>query len=117
LAFTHHFVGRSLWQLRHEGRDFSVAVGGSISANDAGVLLQTVLADAGIGLLPTYQVGPFIRSGALVVVLPEYEVPPMNIYGVYASRRQVPTQVRSFLDFLVARFGEVPEWDRELTTP
>jgi DNA-binding transcriptional LysR family regulator len=116
-CLTHHFVGRSLWQLQRDGRDTAVTVAGSISANDAGVLLQMVLADAGIGLLPTYQIGPFIRSGELVVVLPEYHVPPMNIYGVYASRRQVPTQVRSFLDFLGTRFGEVPDWDRELPAP
>ena len=45
--------------------------------------------------------------------MPEYEVPPMNIYGVYASRARMPTQVRSFMDFLCERFGDVPEWDRD----
>lgn len=113
-CLTHHFVGRSLWQLQRGGRDIAVTVGGSISANDTGVLLQAVLAHAGIGLLPTYQLGPLIRSGELVVVLPDYQVPSMTIYGVYASRKQMPNQVRSFLDFLGVHFGEVPEWDREL---
>jgi len=38
----------------------------------------------------------------------------MGIYGVYASRKQLPRIVRSFLDFLAARFGDNPEWDRVL---
>lgn len=113
-CLTHHFVGKSLWQLRRGGRDIAVAVGGSISANEASVLLQAVRAGAGIAMLPTYQLAPLIRSGELTVVLPDYEIPPMGIYGVYASRRQMPTLVRSFLDFLSERYGEAPDWDREL---
>jgi DNA-binding transcriptional LysR family regulator len=115
-CLTHHFVGKGLWHLHHEGRDIAVTVGGSISANDSGALLQAILSDAGIGLLPTYQVASLIRTGELVVVLPQYAVPPMGIYAVYASRRQMPPQVRSFLDFLATRFGEVPQWDRQFTT-
>ena len=110
-CLTHHFVGKSLWQLRRNGRDIAVTVGGSISANEASVLLQAVRADAGIAMLPTYQLASLIRSGELIAVLPDYEVPPMGIYAVYASRRQIPALVRSFLDFLSARFGEAPDWE------
>jgi DNA-binding transcriptional LysR family regulator len=110
-CLTHHFVGKSLWQLRRHGRDVAVAVGGSITANEASVLLQAVRADAGIAMLPTYQLAPLIHSGELVAVLPDYEVPPMGIYAVYASRRQMPILVRSFLDFLSERFGEAPDWE------
>jgi DNA-binding transcriptional LysR family regulator len=108
-CLTHHFVGKSLWQLRRNGRDIAVTVGGSISANEASVLLQAVRADAGIAMLPTYLVSPLIRAGELVVVLPDYTVATMGIYGVYTSRRQMPLIVRSFLDFLVERFA-APEF-------
>jgi DNA-binding transcriptional LysR family regulator len=50
-------------------------------------------------------------------VLPDYTLDAMGIHGVYASRRQMPLIVRSFLDFLAARFGEEPEWDRLLQMP
>lgn len=110
-CLTHHFVGKSLWHLRHEGREVAVAVGGSISANEASVLLAAVRADAGIAMLPTYQVRPLLRSGELIEVLPEYRVEPMGLYGVYATRRQLPGLVRSFLDFLAERFGDAPPWD------
>jgi DNA-binding transcriptional LysR family regulator len=39
----------------------------------------------------------------------------MGIYAVYASRRQMPTLVRSFLDFLSERFGEAPDWEPQLS--
>lgn len=113
-CLTHHYVGRSLWSVERDGETSTVAVGGTISANDATALLQAVLAQAGIAMLPTYMVAPLLTSGELVVVLPDYTLKAMGIYGVYASRRQMPLIVRSFLDFLAARFGDEPEWDRAL---
>lgn len=109
-CLTHHFVGRGVWQLQRDGRQIAVTVAGGISANEASVLLAAVLADAGIAMLPTYQVAPLLRTGALVQVLPEYDIAPMTLYGVYASRRQLPSRVRGFLDFLAQRFGDAP-WD------
>ncbi|MEJ1095274.1 MULTISPECIES: LysR family transcriptional regulator [unclassified Pseudoxanthomonas] len=113
-CLTHHFVGKSLWQLRRDGREIAVAVGGNISANEASVLLQAVRAGAGVAMLPTFQAAPLLRSGELICVLPDYEVPSMGIYGAYATRRLLPATVRSFLDFLADRFGDEPDWDRDL---
>lgn len=113
-CLTHHFVGKSLWHLHHDGRDIAVAVGGGISANEASVLLQAVRCGGGIAMLPTYQAGDYLRSGELVNVLPDYTIAPMGIHGVYATRRLMPPLLRSLLDFLAERFGEAPEWDRGL---
>ncbi|MBD3825297.1 LysR family transcriptional regulator [Stenotrophomonas sp.] len=104
-CLTHHYVGKSVWHLKHDGRAIAVAVGGNISANEASLLLEAVRAGAGIAMLPTYQIGPLLRSGELIEVLPDYEVEGLGIHAVYASRRQLPTIMRSFLDFLVERFS------------
>lgn len=104
-CLTHHYVGKSMWHLQREGRAISVAVGGNISANEASLLLEAVRAGAGIAMLPTYQIAPLLRSGELVQVLPEYEPEEFGIHAVYASRRQLPALMRSFLDFLVERFA------------
>jgi DNA-binding transcriptional LysR family regulator len=111
-CLTHHYVGRHLWHLERDGHRTPVEVDGNLTANDAIALLQAVHADAGIAMLPTYLVAPLVRSGELSAVLPDYRLDVMGIYGVYGSRRQMPLIVRSFLDFLAARFGETPEWDR-----
>jgi DNA-binding transcriptional LysR family regulator len=104
-CLTHHYVGKSVWHLQRDGRAIAVAVGGNISANEASLLLEAVRAGAGIAMLPTYQIGPLLRSGELIEVLPDYEVEGLGIHAVYASRRQLPTIMRSFLDFLVERFS------------
>ncbi len=116
-CLSHHYVGRSLWQLYKDGQATSVAVKGPISGNDATLLAQAVREGAGIGFLPTYLVAPMLRSGELVAVLPDYTLDEMGIHGVYLSRKQMPLSVRMFLDFLVERFGEAPEWDRGMDGP
>ncbi len=104
-CLTHHYVGKSVWHLQRDGRAIAVAVGGNISANEASLLLEAVRAGAGIAMLPTYQIAPLLRSGELIEVLPDYDVEGLGIHAVYASRRQLPTIMRSFLDFLVERFA------------
>ncbi|WP_312318646.1 LysR family transcriptional regulator [Stenotrophomonas sp.] len=104
-CLTHHYVGKSVWQLQRDGRTVSVAVGGNISANEASLLVEAVRAGAGIAMLPIYQIGPLLESGELVRVLPDYELDVMGLHAVYASRRQLPAVMRSFLDFLVERFA------------
>ncbi len=108
-CLTHHYVGKSVWHLQRDGRAIAVAVGGNISANEASLLLEAVRAGAGIAMLPTYQIAPLLRSGELIEVLPDYQVEGLGIHAVYASRRQLPTIMRSFLDFLVERFAS-PEF-------
>lgn len=104
-CLTHHYVGKSVWQLQRDGRTVSVAVGGNISANEASLLVEAVRAGAGIAMLPVYQIGPLLDSGELVQVLPDHELDVMGLHAVYASRRQLPAVMRSFLDFLVERFA------------
>ncbi|MFJ3055171.1 LysR family transcriptional regulator [Herbaspirillum sp. NPDC087042] len=110
-CLTHSYVGRSLWQFdarRKGGRGQSVAVGGSISANEVTVLLQAVLAGVGIGHMPAYTVAPLVATGQLVALLPDYEPLQLGMYGVYASRKHMPATLRSMLDFLAQRFAGQP---------
>ena len=112
-CLSHQYVGRSLWNLSRDGVATAVTVSGNISANEATVLMAATRANAGIAMLPTYQVAALLAKGELLEVLPDYAPDTMGIYGVYTSRRQMPLIVRSFLDFLAERFGDPPEWDRE----
>ncbi|WP_338525917.1 LysR family transcriptional regulator [Pseudomonas batumici] len=113
-CLTHSYFGKSLWHFEQDGEQVSVPVQGNISANEAGTLMQAVIAGAGISMLPTYQAGVYIKRGELVRLLPGAEPMPMNMYAVYASRKHMPTTLRSMLDFLVERFPEVPLWDEGL---
>jgi DNA-binding transcriptional LysR family regulator len=36
----------------------------------------------------------------------------LTIFAVYPSRQFLPPKVRTFIDFMVERFGDNPYWDR-----
>jgi len=110
-CLTHSYVGKSLWHFEQGGEQVSVPVQGNISANEASTLLQATIAGAGVAMLPSYQAGPHIQNGELVRLLAHAEPRRMNMYAVYASRKHMPSALRSLLDFLVLRFPETPEWD------
>jgi DNA-binding transcriptional LysR family regulator len=78
---------------------------GNLIVNHLEGLRAAVLGGAGIALLGTEVVGDDLEAGRLVPVLID-AVPPreLPIYAVYASRRHVSAKVRSFVDFLAARF-------------
>ncbi|MFD1679037.1 LysR family transcriptional regulator [Pseudomonas rhodesiae] len=113
-CLTHSYFGKSLWHFEERGEPVSVPVSGTITANEASTLLRVTLASAGVAMLPSYQAGDYIRRGELVRLLPSAEPRQMNIYAVYASRKHMPSALRSLLDFLVSRFPEEPAWDEGL---
>ncbi|WP_434561642.1 LysR family transcriptional regulator [Pseudomonas sp. Z5-35] len=113
-CLTHSYVGKSLWHFEQDGEPVSVPVQGNISANEASTLLQATIAGAGVAMLPSYQAGPHIQNGELERLLAHAEPRRMNMYAVYASRKHMPSALRSLLDFLVERFPETPEWDAGL---
>jgi len=110
-CLTHSYFGKSLWRFERDGEPVDVPVGGSISANEVSVLCSAAVEGAGIAMLPTYYAAEYIASGKLQVVLPQCKPQVLGIYGVYASRRQMPLILRSMLDYLAERLGSAP-WDK-----
>jgi DNA-binding transcriptional LysR family regulator len=112
----HARFGSDEWRLRRVGGEEEERVSlppPRLLANEATVLLQAVLAGAGIGLLPTYLAGPLLARGALVRLLPDWEPEELGIHAVYTSRRHQPLLLRTFVDFLAERFdAQRPYWDQ-----
>jgi DNA-binding transcriptional LysR family regulator len=78
-------------------------------------LQKAALAGAGIAMLPTYQAADALRKGELVRLLAHARPRELNLNAVYTSRKHMPATLRSMLDFLVERFKDDPEWDRDLS--
>lgn len=110
-CLTHSYFGKSVWHFEEDGEHVSVPVHGNITANEAGTLLRMALAGAGVAILPSYLAADAIRRGELTRLLPAAEPRVLNIYAVYASRKHMPSALRSLLDFLVLRFPDAPAWD------
>jgi DNA-binding transcriptional LysR family regulator len=102
--------GKSVWVLQRGEQVTRVSVSSQYSANEATALLRAALAGGGLALQPTYLANPHLADGSLQQVLPDWKLPDMAIYALYPSRKHLSPAVRALLDFLVARFENVP-WD------
>jgi DNA-binding transcriptional LysR family regulator len=105
------------WFFRHleTGRLEETPISGRLRVDDAEPLRDAALAGSGVVLLPSWLIGPDIREGRLVHLLPDWfaaiTTAPSGVFGVYPPRRTVPPKVRAFLDFIQQRFGKPPYWD------
>lgn len=100
------------WRLRDGDQQISVEVTSRLCCNNGEILCAAAIAGHGIACLPTFIVGPAIAAGDLQIVLPEYPPHDLAISALYAPNRYLAAKTRVFIDFLVARFGENPPWDR-----
>jgi len=97
---------RSTWAFRdREGRERSVRVAGPIHANSGRFLEALAVAGAGIAYEPDFIVGPDVRAGRLLRILPAFVPPAANIHVAFPSRRNLSAKVRAFTDFLLERFA------------
>lgn len=92
-----------------EGAEEEISVSGNFAANDTMVLRQAALAGEGIVHLPAFTTLEYLRSGALFRLLPEYKLPELGVYALYASRKHLPGSTRSLLDFLLKDLERVQE--------
>jgi DNA-binding transcriptional LysR family regulator len=94
-----------------------VAICGRLRADNSEALLDAVLADLGIALLPTWLTYEAISQGRLRVLLPDWEAliapgPPRAIWAVYPPKKVVSPKVKAFLGFMEKRLGQPPYWER-----
>jgi DNA-binding transcriptional LysR family regulator len=115
---AHNCLGYSYAALRNEWRftgpegTQSVRVAGRLNANNGDILRLAALGGEGIILQPSFIVADDLAAGRLVPILPGYAPDELAIHAVYPHSRHLSVKVRSFVDFLVARFGQQPEWER-----
>lgn len=69
----------------------------------------------GIGALPTLAARASLRTGALVRVLPEHYLQPLNIYAIYASRQYVDAKIKTWVECVRASIADALIEDARLT--
>jgi DNA-binding transcriptional LysR family regulator len=92
----------ALWEGMHR------SIEAVMKSSDNILSYHAVTAGMAAALLPGWLVDEDLASGRLVR-LPGATDFAGTLFAVYASRRQMPLKLRSFVDFLAARLGEAPE--------
>ena len=59
----------------------------------------------GITRVLSYQVAEAVQSGALELLLEDFELEPLPIHVVHQGGRRIPAKVREFVDFCVAQLA------------
>jgi DNA-binding transcriptional LysR family regulator len=90
------------WELQRGGETVVVAAKGRLVLNDLATKLAICAAGHGIAQSIELGLGPLLRSGALVQILPDWSDERWPLYAYYPSRHLPAAKVRAFLDFVLA---------------
>ncbi len=99
-----------IWRFSGPSGPAAIRVGGTISANFGEALKHAALRGQGIAMHPHYMVADEIATRALSVVMPGYPPLGLDIYAIFSSRQNLPTRVRTFVDFLKGWARSPPAW-------
>jgi DNA-binding transcriptional LysR family regulator len=70
--------------------------------------VAAVLAGLGISQCAKFQAAPYLASGELVELLPEWSCPTVPIHVVYPPNRHLSAKVRAFVDWTAELFAKHP---------
>ncbi|MGF6112546.1 LysR family transcriptional regulator [Pseudomonas sp. ADAK2] len=83
-----------------EGKLQRVAMAGSITVNNTDGYESACLGGFGLIQAPRTGMQPYLLSGELVAVLPQFNAPSMEVSLLYARQRHLPLRVRAFMEWL-----------------
>jgi len=93
------------WSLQRAGVRWEGVPTARATTNSPELVLRLAAEGTGIVLAVHGSADPYVKSGQLLRVLPEWDVPPATLWAVFPGRRLMPAKTRVFLDALQARFG------------
>jgi DNA-binding transcriptional LysR family regulator len=100
----------TLWRLRRKREEVAVRVPAALWSNDGEVVKEWALMGKGILLRSEWDVADHLRTGRLVRVLPEWQLPEADVVALVDHRANMSARVRLFLTFLQERFKPQPPW-------
>lgn len=93
------------WRLTGVDGEVLVPVSGSITMNTSTGLHKAARAGAGIAMIPDVLVQEDLDTGKLIALLPDYQLPSRPLHLLYAQDRYRSPKLRSFVDFVMERWG------------
>ncbi|MFT7261574.1 MAG: LysR family transcriptional regulator for bpeEF and oprC [Glaciecola sp.] len=99
---------RANWLREFEkSHSFSInAVERKLTVNDIDLAYEACLQGMGITALPSYISERHVRSGELVHLFQDVEIPTRTINAVFPQNRYLSTKSRAFLDFVTSYFAD-----------
>jgi DNA-binding transcriptional LysR family regulator len=92
--------GGDVWTFKQGTTDTSVKLKGRIRASAAEGLREAVLADLGIAMVTAWMCPGELARGDFVILLPEWELPEIDLWAVFPSGRMASAKARAFAAFV-----------------
>ncbi|GAN77114.1 LysR family transcriptional regulator [Acidisphaera rubrifaciens] len=96
------------WVFRKDGAEASVALRGRVRVSAAEGIRAAVLADMGLTINSDWMFAPELASGAVVRVLTDWALPPVDLWAVFPSGRLASAKARAFADFVETVLRQPP---------
>jgi DNA-binding transcriptional LysR family regulator len=97
------FGAQRTWRFVKNKKEVSTAIRSRLTVNTSEAAVEAAVAGAGIARVMSYKMELARRSGALAIILEEFELEPMPIHIVYPERKPMPLKLRAFLDWVAPR--------------
>ena len=108
-CFAYTNVPRQVWRFRSPAdEEVAVRPEGRLRADSGEAMLPALCAGLGVCALPDFIVDDDIAAGRLVVLLPEWSMPPIGMHLLTPPGEIRPARVEALLAFLAARLRERP---------
>jgi DNA-binding transcriptional LysR family regulator len=95
-----------------DGKSGVVRMTSRLTASNGDVLREAAIAGLGVGCLPNFLHYDAINNGLLRPVLADYDWTGLDVFAVYPKTTILPKRTRAFVDFMAARYGKDPVWNK-----
>jgi len=92
--------GAMPWTLTRGKLRWERALNARLTANSPDLLARIASRGAGIAVSSTLFAQPYMQTGELVRVLPEWDMPTASGWAVFPSRKLMPAKTRAFLEMI-----------------
>tara|TARA_R110002049_G_scaffold7928_5_gene44509 strand:- start:2653 stop:3594 length:942 start_codon:yes stop_codon:yes gene_type:complete len=104
-----HPVSPWVFQTSHGKTDFIPA--SRMIANDMEMIRNMVKEGFGIGAVPQILISEDLKNNSLIKILPDILFQERTFYLVYPSRREPPSKVVAFTEFIFSHCQPIPPWE------
>jgi DNA-binding transcriptional LysR family regulator len=91
-----------------DGQTHALRIEPRVTSNNQLTLQQLCAAGLGVGLMIQPDVQDDLHNGRLVALLPEWRLPPIDVWAMTPQRDRQPAKVRHAIDALQAQFRAQP---------
>lgn len=104
--------GSGTLPLRRNREECAINVTPVLRTNSVGVLLEALRAGRGVGTAQLLLVDRDFAEGRLVRVLPEWEIPPSDLFVSYRAARHLRPVIRAFVDYAIPALRRIDGVER-----